>query len=191
MTVAEFLAQASRAVHVLAAGEDITGHEADATLEAFNARLQGAVSRPLSATDLNAAAVVRPGFDYQVDAGVGAFTITFPADPREGKVIGLADARSYFAASGPSINPNGYKFEGSRSTRQITTPGRWVFFSHSADWWRIADLALGDEFPLPPDLIAPFRDLLAVELAALNSVPVPDALKVRLEGSAMAMKRFG
>lgn len=190
MIVSALLEQAARAVHALDASENLSGVDADAVLEAFNARLQQAVTRPLVARPLAADATLQTGYEYQVDATGGSYDLTMP-EPREGKVVGVVDARDRFSTDGPALLSNGYKIEGSRNSLSLTEGGRWVFFSHAGDWWRIRDLTLADTFPLPPDLTGPFRDILAVELAALNNVPLPEALKLRLEGAAMAMKRFG
>lgn len=108
--------------------------------------------------------------DY-IRAVVGAhsaFSITLPAEPKDGSRIQVLDASNSFATYPVTIKPNGRMIEGATANLTANTNGftrTWFYRADLADWRKVADLTLNDAFPFPEEFDDAFAILLALRLA--------------------------
>jgi hypothetical protein len=84
-----------------------------------------------TSTLVTSALTVSAGIGYFVNTSTAAITVTLPASPTFGSIIGIADYSGYASTNNITINPNGLKMEGATSTKLITTNKESVFLTYT------------------------------------------------------------
>ena len=69
-----------------------------------------------TSTLVTSALTVSAGIGYFVNTSTAAITVTLPASPTFGSIIGIADYSGYASTNNITINPNGLKMEGATFT---------------------------------------------------------------------------
>jgi len=97
--------------------------------------LQGVINWDTTAKTANFNASSQVG--YFVNTTSGAITVTFPASPTAGDVIGLKDYANTFDTNKLSIDPNGNNIQGSASNFDITVEGtaaNFIYVDATRGW---------------------------------------------------------
>ena len=91
------------------------------------------------------------GVGYFADTTSAAFTITLPATPAAGAVIGIADYANTFATNNLTINRNGSNIGGSAINAVLSTNGVSVTFVYvdATQGWIVTDSGNRSDLPLP------------------------------------------
>ena len=91
------------------------------------------------------------GLGYFCNTTSSAFTVTLPASPSAGNVVGISDYASTFATNNLTINPNGNKIAGSTFNRVMSTNGVSVtlVYVDSIQGWLITDSGVQSDTPIP------------------------------------------
>jgi len=91
------------------------------------------------------------GFGYFCNTTSAAFTVTLPASPSAGNVVGISDYANKFATNNLTINPNGLKIGGSTSNAILSNNGIAVtlVYVDSTQGWIVTDSGDRDDAPQP------------------------------------------
>jgi hypothetical protein len=65
-----------------------------------------------TSTLVTSALTVSAGIGYFVNTSTAAITVTLPASPTFGSIVGIVDYSGYASTNNITINPNGNKLEG-------------------------------------------------------------------------------
>jgi hypothetical protein len=74
-----------------------------------------------TSTLVTSALTVSAGVGYFVNTSTAAITVTLPASPTFGSIVGIADYSGYAATNRITVNPNGNKLEGATLNKLIIT----------------------------------------------------------------------
>jgi len=108
-------------------------------------------------------------------------TVYFPESPEDGARMALVKA-SGAAASGTgtlTLDGNGRTIEGSNTYTAGVSGSKWMYRADLADWKALADLALADDCPFPPELDDFWICGLAIRLAPRYGKEVASATVAR------------
>ena len=91
------------------------------------------------------------GVGYFADTTSAAFTITLPATPAAGAVIGIADYANTFATNNITVNRNGSKIGGVSGNATLSTNGLSVTFVYvdATQGWIVTDSGNRSDLPAP------------------------------------------
>jgi hypothetical protein len=200
MKALELITRAHRRVGVGDASAPLESAEAADGLADLNALIASLAGNGLGGRLIPIAAsahtAAQSGYVYHADTSAGSFTLTLPADPREGQMFGVADAQNRFPVHPLMIAPNGRLFEGSRGVQPLDGSqdrggGTWFFRADTANWTRVRPLALTDEVFFAEDMARPLIWMLADEIASGFSESIrPDPMKVK-EARDTFVRRYG
>ena len=84
-----------------------------------------------TSTLVTSALTVSAGTGYFVNTSTAAITVTLPASPTFGSIVGINDYSGYASTNNITINPNGNKLEGGTSNRVISTNKESVFLTYT------------------------------------------------------------
>jgi hypothetical protein len=96
------------------------------------------------------------GVGYFADTTSAAFTITLPATPAAGAVIGIADYANTFATNNITVGRNGSNIAGSASNAVLSTNGVSVTFVYvdATQGWIVTDSGNRSDLPQPTFIVA-------------------------------------
>jgi hypothetical protein len=96
------------------------------------------------------------GVGYFADTTSAAFTITLPATPAAGAVIGIADYANTFATNNLTVGRNGSNIGGSAINAVLSTNGVSVTFVYvdATQGWIVTDSGNRSDLPLPTYIVA-------------------------------------
>lgn len=167
-TCRDIITHAMQDSGLLALGENPTGAEASAGMIRLQAVVSSAIGmaigEQLADRTVNADADIGSNTRCVASGLSAALTLTLPANPDNGARLQLIDAESGLASYTVTLDPNGRKIEGSNASLSASTAGfnrTWLYQASTADWARVTDLTLNDDFPFP----AEFDDFFVLELA--------------------------
>jgi hypothetical protein len=83
-----------------------------------------------TSTLVTSALTVSSGTGYFVNTSTAAITVTLPASPTFGSIIGIADYSGYASTNNIIINPNGNKLEGVVVNKRLTTDKESVILNY-------------------------------------------------------------
>jgi hypothetical protein len=91
------------------------------------------------------------GVGYFADTTSAAFTITLPATPAAGAVVGIADYANTFATNNITVDRNGSKIGGATKNSTLFTNGIAVTFVYvdSTQGWIVTDSGNRSDLPTP------------------------------------------
>lgn len=114
----------------------------------------GAVSWDTTAKTTGFTAV--SGVGYFCNTTSGAFTVTLPATPSAGAVVGLCDYANTFATNNLTVNRNGSKIAGSTNNSVLSTNGISVTFVYvdATQGWIVTDSGNRSDLPQPTFIVA-------------------------------------
>jgi hypothetical protein len=84
-----------------------------------------------TSTLVTSALTVAAGTGYFVNTSTAAITLTLPASPTFGSIIGIADYSGYASTNNITINPNGNKLEGGTGNKLISTNKESVLLNYT------------------------------------------------------------
>ena len=84
-----------------------------------------------TSTLVTSALTVSAGTGYFVNTSTAAITVTLPASPTFGSIVGINDYSGYASTNNITVNPNGNKLEGGTSNKLITTNKESVFLTYT------------------------------------------------------------
>jgi hypothetical protein len=96
------------------------------------------------------------GVGYFCDTTSAAFTVTLPATPSAGAVVGICDYANTFATNNLTIDRNGSKIGGVSANATISTNGVSVTFVYvdSTQGWIVTDSGNRSDLPAPQYIVA-------------------------------------
>ena len=96
------------------------------------------------------------GVGYFADTTSAAFTITLPATPAAGAVVGIADYANTFATNNLTVDRNGSNIAGTASNSVLSTSGVSVTFIYvdSTQGWIVTDSGNRSDLPQPTFIVA-------------------------------------
>lgn len=96
------------------------------------------------------------GIGYFCDTTSAAFTVTLPATPAAGAVIGITDYANTFATNNLTLNRNGSKIGGATQNAVLSTNGIAVTFVYvdSTQGWIVTDSGNRSDLPVPQFIVA-------------------------------------
>jgi hypothetical protein len=79
------------------------------------------------------------------NTAAGAFSVTFPASPTDGSIIGVVDVSGTFNANNVTLLPNGKSIEGDSTAVVLDMTGAYVSFVYSSSTsnWKLLETPLG------------------------------------------------
>jgi hypothetical protein len=101
---------------------------AGSTSSGFGATYNGAVN--WTSNVVTSALTVSAGIGYFVNTSSAAITLTLPASPTFGSIVGIADYSGYALTNNITINPNGNKLEGGTTNKLISTNKESVILNY-------------------------------------------------------------
>ena len=200
LTVLGVICRAFRLYGTLAAEATPDADDAAAALIAFNSMkrawmgtLIGPRLSPLALT--GAAGQAENGGDYMIPTGA-PFTLTAPANPRNGARFGAVDANLSFDSYPLTVARNGRLINGAASNAVVSTAGaatRWWYRGDTANWVAEADSpSLSSVIEFPDPVIAYMPYMLAVMAAAeFSAALTPEVRAGNLEGRAVLARIYG
>jgi hypothetical protein len=84
-----------------------------------------------TSTLVTSALTLTAGTGYFVNTSTAAITVTLPASPTFGSIIGINDYSGYASTNNITVNPNGNKLEGGTLNKLITTNKESVFLTYT------------------------------------------------------------
>ncbi len=96
------------------------------------------------------------GIGYFCDTTSAAFTVTLPATPAAGAVVGIADYANTFATNNITVARNGSNIGGVATNAFLTTNGVSVTFVYvdATQGWIVTDSGNRSDLPLPTYILA-------------------------------------
>jgi hypothetical protein len=83
-----------------------------------------------TSTLVTSALTVSAGVGYFVNTSTAAITLTLPASPTFGSIVGINDYSGYASTNNITVNPNGNKLEGGTSNKLIITNKESVILNY-------------------------------------------------------------
>jgi hypothetical protein len=83
-----------------------------------------------TSTLVTSALTVAAGTGYFVNTSTAAITVTLPASPTFGSIVGINDYSGYASTNNITVNPNGNKLEGGTANKIITTNKESVILNY-------------------------------------------------------------
>jgi hypothetical protein len=99
-----------------------------ASSSGFGATYNGAVN--WTSTLVTSALTVAAGTGYFVNTSTASITVTLPASPTFGSIVGINDYSGYAATNIITVNPNGNKLEGGTGNKLINTNKESVILNY-------------------------------------------------------------
>jgi hypothetical protein len=84
-----------------------------------------------TSTLVTSALTVSAGVGYFVNTSTAAITLTLPASPTFGNIVGINDYSGYASTNNITVNPNGNKLEGGTDNKVISTNKESVFLTYT------------------------------------------------------------
>jgi len=84
-----------------------------------------------TSTLVTSALTVSAGTGYFVNTSTAAITVTLPASPTFGSIVGINDYSGYASTNNITVNPNGNKLEGGTSNKVLNTNKESVFLTYT------------------------------------------------------------
>jgi len=84
-----------------------------------------------TSTLVTSALTVSAGTGYFVNTSTAAITLTLPASPTFGSIVGINDYSGYASTNNITVNPNGLKMEGGTLNKLISTNKESVFLTYT------------------------------------------------------------
>jgi hypothetical protein len=83
------------------------------------------------------------------NTAAGAFSVTFPASPADGSLIGIIDIGNTFAANNVTLLPNGNTIESDATSVILDLNGSYASFVYNSATsnWKLLETPTGTEFP--------------------------------------------
>ena len=96
------------------------------------------------------------GVGYFCNTTSSAFTVTLPATPTAGDVVGICDYANTFATNNLTVNGNGSKIAGSTTNSILSTNGVSVTFVYvdATQGWIVTDSGNRSDLPQPTYIVA-------------------------------------
>jgi hypothetical protein len=96
------------------------------------------------------------GVGYFCDTTSAAFTVTLPATPAAGAVVGIADYANTFATNNITVGRNGSNIGGSATNAVLSTNGVSVTFVYvdATQGWIVTDSGNRSDLPVPTYIVA-------------------------------------
>ena len=96
------------------------------------------------------------GVGYFCDTTTAAFTVTLPATPAAGAVVGIADYANTFATNNLTVARNGSKIGGATENATLSTNGLSVTFVYvdATQGWIVTDSGNRSDLPTPQFIVA-------------------------------------
>ena len=93
---------------------------------------------------------------YFCNTTSAAFTVTLPASPTAGDVIGIKDYANTFDTNNLTLDPNGDKIQGSTNNFTVNTEGQGItlFYVDSTKGWLLVDQSKASDIVSPQFLVA-------------------------------------
>jgi hypothetical protein len=83
-----------------------------------------------TSTLVTSALTVSSGTGYFVNTSTAAITVTLPASPTFGSIVGINDYSGYASTNNITINPNGNKLEGATSNKLVITDKESIILNY-------------------------------------------------------------
>ncbi len=172
MLVSEILKRGARSIGALSQGQELKPAEAVEALDTFNTTIQNLfgqeVGLQIDPVSLTAAATAQVWGNHQIVLAAPA-TLTLPANPQEGWIVGITDAGNTFDTQNLTVAPNNRRIStgtvGAYQTtsRVISTEGYSArfFYRGDAGWTEIQTLALTDSPYFPVEFHGDLADIFA------------------------------
>ena len=96
------------------------------------------------------------GVGYFCDTSTAAFTVTLPATPAAGAVVGIADYANTFATNNLTVGRNGSNIGGVAANATLSTNGLSVTFVYvdATQGWIVTDSGNRSDLPTPQFIVA-------------------------------------
>jgi hypothetical protein len=130
---------------------DIVTLAAGASSSGFGATYNSGLN--WTSTLVTSALTVSSGTGYFVNTSTAAITVTLPASPTFGSIVGIADYSGYASTNNITINPNGNKLEGGTGNKLLSTDKESVFLTYTdttRGWLPTSGVNNGTDALLPP-----------------------------------------
>lgn len=180
--------------------------EADRAMEALNTLIFSMFGNEIGPTldevTLTAALTGVYGASYQCVLGAAA-TLTLPANPQDGWIVGFQDQVGNFNTYNLTVNPNSRRistgtvgaYQSTNRAFSVNGAGHRFFYRGDAGWTEVQTLTLTDTPYFPEDLHGNLADILAFvlksEYTGASEVLEPTLAAKATDGRNRFIMRYG
>lgn len=133
----------------------------------------------------------RPPLNVRMLVPAGTTSIAFPCEPQNGSRLAVVDVDNSFASTPVTLRHGDRRAEGSAADLVLNEAGMsrtWMYREDTANWARVTQLEIGDDFPLIEECRDAFVTLLAIRVQPASGLPVPDGTAAASPGAKAKLK---
>lgn len=202
-TCRDIIASAALEISAVQLGEEMQPAEADEGLRRLNQLLSGLAGMGIGEAEKSRDALsLLNHHNANIPANTrilatdltASMTLKLPCRPSNGARVSLIDVDGVFATYPVTLDPNGSKIEGSSASLAANTASfsrTWVYIASAANWQRVSDVGLDDDFPYPADSEQAFVALMALRLSPVFQLPLtPEAQAAVIAATGSLSARY-